>query len=299
VRIDVSFSWSRINVQHVAECPDVAPAVCAVEGIPIHLHDQTLDVERLGFAVAYGLRPNVSISLALSAARKRTGVDYLTLDGQPFDPPYGDIHHRDGEVLRGIEDPILRLHVGSGERLGRHLLEVEAGASLPLGRTEEDPFRLGLLGSPHQHLQFGTGRVDPRLGVFWAFNAARLRPFAWADARLPLVRNSKGYLQGKSVTAAFGLARTLRRRFAGNLQTGAFHEQPDDWSGSREEGTGRDGAWVSGGVSISVGRGFDLRPDVRWNVWTSGHDEALRQPLVVSLTLGRTLHRPHRHHDGE
>jgi len=76
----------------------------------------------------YGVRPGFAMSLRLPYDVKDQHVRYTTLAGDPFVPPYGDIHHR-SETLRGISDgDLLVLWTPSPHwRLG-------AGTTLPLGR---------------------------------------------------------------------------------------------------------------------------------------------------------------------
>ena len=54
--------------------------------------------------ISYGLRERMQLSLRLPYDVKDMRIRYETLDGAPFTPPYGDIHHRT-QTLRGISDP--------------------------------------------------------------------------------------------------------------------------------------------------------------------------------------------------
>lgn len=67
--------------------------------------------------------------------------------------PYGDIHHR-AERFEGV---------GDGE-LGISFV----GLTIPFGRTEPDPIERGRLGLKHEHIQFGSGTVGPKLSVQWS-----------------------------------------------------------------------------------------------------------------------------------
>ena len=87
-----------------------------------------------------------------------TRIRFEDLDRRPIVVPDGDIHHRN-ETLLGPGDPWLM--AVTGRRMGAWSAAVRGGVTIPLGRTEENPFELGRRGLPHQHIQFGTGTWDP------------------------------------------------------------------------------------------------------------------------------------------
>jgi hypothetical protein len=72
---------------------------------------------------------------------------------------------------------------------------------LPLGRTEEDPFRLGDMGLPHQHIQFGNGTFDPLLALDVSRSFGRLQAAAYGQAQLTLYANTKGFQAGSRLFA--------------------------------------------------------------------------------------------------
>jgi hypothetical protein len=67
------------------------------------------------------------------------------------------------EPLARNADPWLMLH--AGKVAGRWTIAARGGVTVPLGRTEPNPFTLGDLGLPHEHIQFGTGTWDPVVGL--------------------------------------------------------------------------------------------------------------------------------------
>ena len=64
----------------------------------------------------------------------------LNAQRRPIEVPGADIHHRN-ETLQRPSDPWLLAHAARGA--GPFMLSLRAGVTLPLGRTEEDPFELG------------------------------------------------------------------------------------------------------------------------------------------------------------
>ena len=130
----------------------------------------------------YGVRDGMELTLRLPYDVKAMTVRYTTLDGAPFTPPYGDIHHRT-ETLRGISDPSLDLDVAAGDAW-----IVALGTTLPAGHIVPDPIVLGREGKTHEHIQFGSGTFEPRLAAQWH----RDRWFARAETKLSLYENREG-----------------------------------------------------------------------------------------------------------
>lgn len=60
---------------------------------------------------------------------KDVEIAYETLEGAPFTPPYGDIHHRT-QTLRGISDPSIGV-----DWMPRASVMFGAGLSLPIGSS--------------------------------------------------------------------------------------------------------------------------------------------------------------------
>ena len=101
--MDANASFTRLDITHVARCPDVDPVLCYDEGvnIPEHRHDQGIAWLRqeptLNLGFGGGWQAGVSAPYDVRAVR----VLYTLPDGTPYAPPYEDIHHRD-ETLDGL-----------------------------------------------------------------------------------------------------------------------------------------------------------------------------------------------------
>ncbi|HJQ41350.1 MAG TPA: hypothetical protein VKB93_29775, partial [Thermoanaerobaculia bacterium] len=188
------------TASHHASCPDVAPE-CASTVIPEHEHHVDLTLLHSELSAAYGLRPGLALSLRLPFDVKDQHVHYTTLDGAPFTPPYGDIHHRT-ETLRGLSDGALLLRWAASPEW-----RFAAGTTFPLGDTEEDPVAAGREGRKHEHLQFGSGVFAPEFEIGW--NRAHLS--AMLQATIPLSTNRRGFRPPKnfrwSAGPSFNLAR--------------------------------------------------------------------------------------------
>ena len=159
------------------------------DGCLPHEHHVSLGLTHTELTAEYGLRENMELSLRLPYDVKAMHVHYTTLDGAPYAPPYGDIHHRT-ETLRGISDPSLDLQLGAGDDWILAL-----GTTFPAGHIVPDPIVLGREGKTHEHIQFGSGTFEPRLGAQWNRGVVVAR----AEAKLSLYENREGYRAPSSV----------------------------------------------------------------------------------------------------
>jgi len=219
---------------------------------------------------AYGLRPGVALSLRLPYDVKDQHVSYTTLDGAPFTPPYGDIHHRT-EILRGVSDGDLLL-LWAPSRTWRFGL----GTTLPFGDTVEDPVALGRAGLLHQHLQFGTGVFAPEAEVLWSDYSM----MAALKATIPLTTNSRGFRAPKNFRWSVGPTfKYASLTYAGQYQT------VGRWHGETDEGTG----FSNGGLRLQLFipvRGMTINPSVYRELYSKGfNDEKFSQGTTVALAV--------------
>jgi hypothetical protein len=172
-------------------------------------------------------------------------VRYETLDGSPYTPPYGDIHHRT-ETLSGVSDGELLYWKApallSGSTWG---VTLAAGTTLPIGKTKPDPVRLGLEGKEHEHLQFGSGTFDPKL-VLGAFQRAGIVLIGESiEARLPVYESGGGYRPPVNIQWGAGPAVPIGA-FSVSLQFSGQYQSVGKWHGIEDEGTG----FTSGGLVL-------------------------------------------------
>jgi len=231
------------------------------------MHDVTVGVTHAETLVDYGLRGGMQLSLRVPYDVKAQRVRYTTLDGAPYTPPYGDIHHRT-ETLRGISDPSLMVDWS----LQQWMLGI--GTTIPLGHTVEDPARLGLLGLKHEHIQFGSGTFEPKLLAQWS-NA---RLFARAEGTVPLYESSKGYKP--PYVLAWSTGPTFRNV---TLMLDGQHQTVAHWHGLSDEGTGFDAGGVRMMIAIPF-HGVTITPAIYHELWSHGFDEqTFHQRTTISI----------------
>ena len=179
-----------------------------------------------------GLIAGLGLELAFPIREVRSRVHYEDGAQRPYVPPVPDLHHRN-ETLLGPGDARLLLHLGRSH--GALDLGLRAGASLPLGRTEDNPFELGRRGIPHQHLQFGTGTWDPILGLALGGRIGKTSLEASVLARWSLYQNSHGYRAGARYSLGARANRPVISSWFGFGGLDLGREEAETWDGKIEE----------------------------------------------------------------
>jgi hypothetical protein len=193
---------------------------------------QNLLVAQLQADVAVGLRPGVGLSLELPLRMVRDRIRFEDAARQPYVRSQPDTHHRN-ETLTHLSDPMVAVTLAHAAV--PWTLSARGGASLPLGRTEDNPFALGRLGLPHQHIQFGTGTVDPMLEVGAGRKLGAWSLGASAYGRWTLAENSHGYRAGDRYSLNATLGREVAKGWLARGGLGLAREQAERWSGVIEE----------------------------------------------------------------
>jgi hypothetical protein len=179
-----------------------------------------------------------------------------------------------------------------GGMVERWWLAARPGVSIPLGRTEENPFALGDQGIRHQHIQLGSGTFDPVLVLeaSRAFDALEFQLFAQGQA--PLYENGHGYRAPLRVYGGTSLGTKLAGKLSGSLGVEALHEAAERWDGRiRQDGNlGRTELLAALSLTQALG-GSELNLGVRVPFFREivvGDEPpgTLSSPLV--LTLGFT-----------
>ena len=279
----------EFDTTHVAACPDVAPVECAAATIPPHRHLVRLRLWHADLFTAYGVAPNAQVSLRIPYDVKDQRVRYATLEGAPYVPPYGDIHHRT-ETLRGLSDSELLFWTAPSFLQGASSgVSLAIGTTLPTGRTFPDPVRLGLEGRTHEHLIFGSGTFDPKLVASAHQRAGRVWFGETVEARLPFYESSGGYRPPVNVGWSFGPALPMGR-WSAALQYSGQYQSVGKWHGLEDEGTG----FVSGGGILRAT--FRISPQtgvfagVYREIFSRGSSgQTFHQGTTVSLGVTQTL----------
>jgi len=187
-----------------------------------------------------GLSDSWAVDLHVPIRLSRGEAEFQDMNGQSL-PEFTSIHHRD-ETLIGLADASVvgrhRIEVSSETMVWR--LDLSAGVSLPTGGTEPNPFELGRNGQEHQHLFFGTGTVNPILGIESAIARSTYSIFGWSSWKTALYENKHGYKGPGQWGGGLGVDSMLgSQRWGFQIGSEFFHEVPATWSGEVAKNSGR------------------------------------------------------------
>ena len=262
-----------------------------VEGqgaIPI-VHDQDISIAESRLAIDIGLTKRFAAFAMVPVRVVSTRIRYLDGSGERVDLVTASPHHRN-ETLTGIADPMV---------LGALTLEpftVRFGTTIPLGRTEDDPFAMPEV--PHQHIQMGTGTFNPVLSIEGGYSWDRWRVSAFGFTQQVLYTNDKGHKAGDRYAAGVAVRRALRRwSVRGGVEVQA--ETFEAWNGTRytEEGNqGRIDAMFAAGTTWSVTPEVSVELALKVPFINYVNNGQLRMPalleLGVSYAFGKRAGRP-------
>jgi len=285
-RASAALTGTTVHVVHEAGCRDLG-ACEEVPAQPTFFHDQNLYPAELRLSGEYGLDRVWGIEAQLPLRVIRTTIKYTDQSGAPYEPLDPDIHHRN-ETIFGVADPWILVRAGT--TLDHWWVAARAGASLPLGRTEANPFALGDRGLRHQHIQLGSGTFDP-VGVVEAsrlFGAVQLQLFT--QAHVPVYENEHGYRAPWRIYGGGSVGHSIAGDVSGSFGLEGSHEAAERWDGHmRQDGNlGRSEVLVAAALRYRAGA-TELSLSARAPVWRHiviGDEPpgTLSSPLILSLS---------------
>jgi hypothetical protein len=206
----------------------------------------------------------------------------------PIVPPYGEeIHHRT-ETLVGLGDPWLSLR--GVRQLGPWAFVFRGGATFPIGRTVDNPFELGRAGKSHQHVQLGTGTVDPFLEVELRRRWERFTLSSWLLGKATLYQNGRGYRAGSQLLAGVDLASGLwTRRWTFSLGALAYHEEAERWGGvvESEGNLGRTDLMINTSIGVQLPARVSITVGARVPFYSWAVGAQLNTPAIGFVTVSR------------
>lgn len=228
--------------------------------VPNHRHHVTLNVYRIDVGLKYQLGKQWSLEANLPFESKVQEANVEQLDGVEYDDRQwaaivenGRIHHRD-ETYTGLTDSeVLLGHYRLGVITEKDFLMGRIGMSLPFGKTEEDPWKLGEKGFEHLHLQFGTGTFNPILDLYYNFPVYKgLAAHTSLRTKLPFYENSKTYRGSRELTYTGGLNYRLNKWFSFQAGYLGIYQSYAYWDGEIDKNTGLLFGMASFGTSITT-----------------------------------------------
>jgi thiol-disulfide isomerase/thioredoxin len=247
------------------------------------VHDQRLAIAEARLAVDVGLTDRIGASLVLPYRIVSTSIRYLDASGAELELVHPGIHHRN-ETLHGLADPMV-LGSFSGAIAGVRLT-VRGGITIPLGRTEADPFALGDLGLPHEHIQLGTGTVNPVVAVEASRTWGAWSAGASALTQQTFYADREGYQAGDRYAGGVSVRRQLGRTWSARGGVELSGETAERWHAAiqADEGNrGRFDAMLAAGAAWSATPALAIDLAVKVPVVTRVVGGQLEVPAIVEL----------------
>ena len=235
---------------------------------------------------AYGLTDWLSLGLEVPIRATMVTADFLDASGGDL-PQFQSIHHRD-EALTGLADPTVTTEwsLPINKLVPSLSASLTAGASLPVGDTEPDPFLLGKLGKRHQHIFYGTGTIDPTLALRLQMDLGVAMLMVSGRTRASMYRNTAGY-KGPVMTET-GLKASSSLGIDGwafVLGPELFHQTPATWGEREAENSGRTELLLAVGVVHRFDSGLSIQASAKTPILTRSRGGQLEIPFLGSLGL--------------
>jgi len=273
-RFAAALTGTRYRIRHVADDEPENPTP--------YWHVQSLIVSELAFNVAYGIRPDFGIEAMIPLRSVKDEVHYLDLAGEPYTPPNPGLHHRD-ETLTRLADPQLTFQFGHAFKPVN--VSGRVGLSVPLGKTEPNPFELGRQGLWHQHIQFGSGTWDPILGIALSRKFGELDTQFCGYARLTFAENSHGYKAGNRYSGLFDVSHKIGSAWSMSGGLVLNNESAERWSGiiETEGNLGRTDLLVAIGAGRTFKTAGVMSINVQVPIASHSTGEQVKIPWVLSI----------------
>jgi hypothetical protein len=291
--MDVTSVGTYITTRH-----DDVDEVVGRGVVPI-IHDQSIFLLETRISAEYGIADGVAIDLVVPFKMISTRIHYLDASGAEVALVHPEIHHRN-ETLTGLGDLMLFSHFALAK--SGWSLDGRIGLTLPIGQTQPDPFKLGDMGLPHEHFQFGTGTFNLIYGLDARRHFKSWSLGLWGAALLVPYENDKGYQAGNRYAGGISLRSSLKTR---SLDFGwgfeAQNEEAERWHGQVMESEGNRGRLdllIGTDLGWNFARGAVATVGVKVPVYTRVVGGQLEYPILILLGLTGAVDIQH-HHDHE
>ena len=252
---------TRLGAGHSVDPDQYEPGIPDDEQAARHLVDLT--VQELATRLSLGVTKRWAVDLEIPLRDVAIEADFEDTAGRPL-PDFESIHHRD-ETISGVGDvSVTGRYRWKPLNLVGWFFDLSVGATLPTGHTEEDPFDLGSRGLEHQHLFFGSGTVDPIVGITAVRRGESSVTLGWLRVKTAIDTNSRGYQAGERLSAGIAATRDFGRdlwNFTGQLEI--FHEGASTWGGRDARNSGRTDLLTNLGASWTPDPDWTLRAVLR------------------------------------
>ena len=224
--------------------------------VPLHRHHITLNIFRVDIGLKYQFNSQwmVEANVPYEAKVQEATIEEI----EPVSPAEleaivrnRDNHHRNETYTGSTDSDVLVGYQTQGIFMTNDFLMGRIGTTVPFGKTEEDPWKLGNAGLEHLHIQFGTGTFNPIADLHYSLPLYKgLGANVSIRGKLPFYENSKTYRGSREITYTAGLNYrfnnwlSLQTSYLGFFQSYAY------WAGEQDINSGLRFSMASFGASI-------------------------------------------------
>ena len=226
-----------MQFSHDAMCPEISPVDCEQIDIIDHQHHQSMMLMRVQPSFSIGMGNGWQTMLRVPFDVKVMRIEYTDMSGNPYEPPYGNIHHRN-ETLTGLGDGELEFQRFWALK-GDWVIGGGFGSMLPLGRTEKDPYIRASQSLEHQHMQMGGGTFDPIMSFAAVWSGHQWGMTVHSKGRLALYENPKEYRPSPSLQLGLGPTYRFTSKLMMTSDLSAQHDWQAEWAGEPDPMSGR------------------------------------------------------------
>ncbi len=202
--------------------------------VPLHEHLVEMDLFRVQASLGWKLNSDWNAQLRIPWSRKdrRASIGLIksaTSSEQADMQRNLDLHHGE-KTLEGLEDFVFMARTRNED--GSKILGF--GMSLPTGATEADPYLAATENRAHEHLQFGTGTVVPRVEVVLPAESSLLSAFL----SVPVYENRHGFRAAPTVGTHASWRKDLAEDWTTSVGLAGRFQGYGTWNGKRDINTG-------------------------------------------------------------
>ena len=226
--------------------------------VPHHQHHVNLNIYRtdIGLKYQFARRSKVEVNIPFEVKIQEASVEKI--EGETYSSEEweaielnGYIHHRN-ETYSGPADGDFLIGYSMNGFFGDFIMG-RIGTTIPLGKTEDDPWKLGEAGLEHLHIQFGTGTFNPIADLHYSFPIyKRIAAHSSIRCKFPFYENSKTYRGSRELTYTAGLNFRADDWISLNAGYLGFYQAYAYWDGEIDKNTGLRFGMASMGASFST-----------------------------------------------
>ena len=224
--------------------------------VPLHRHHVKLNIFRVDIGLKYQLasewtlEANVPYETKIQEATVEE-IEQITQAQREAILRNQNNHHRNETYIGLADADILLGYHTHGLLKDSDFLTARIGTTIPFGKTEEDPWKLGDKGLEHLHIQFGTGTFNPSVDLHYSLPLYKgLGMSASVRGKFPFYENSKTYRGSRELTYTAGLNYRLNDWISLQTRYLGFYQSYAYWAGELDINTGLLFSMASVGASV-------------------------------------------------